>query len=390
MLPDASDVDMFQVYEYMHLDDLHFIRPPEEVYADEDLTALHKVTEAIKRKFLAAGWEGDGSIGILWLPPFVEVGTEDTWGAHIWHVKQDNNGISFLASPYPIKLPRLTAQNEALNVRARLPSRVVNIVESGVSSLQKEVRSIQVVLSENLRHVRTWRAVPMTARIESDLLSHYQGMMVRMLIEFIDDCYLNLLIEVIQDGNPSRIKIRNSKVSVDPQRYLPDDDSDCPIDVGGAQWLTVRGLIHDLWMSYKFEPIKVKMQKLFGAVEFKLEDPVKSELMKHVVLRNCMQHHEGKLDKDSLGQLGVSGIDMRNSNGTYKIAIWERIVFAEEELLHLGSLMNRLASDFGTCVDRRIPTRHFIFNERMSGESQPRQTPPASESGASGSAQSEQ
>jgi hypothetical protein len=108
------------------------------------------------------------------------------------------------------------------------------------------------------------------------------------------------LIEVVNNGNKAKIKIQKAKAQIDPNRYLPEDDANSPIGEGGSQWLTVQGLISDIRKTFKFEPYKMKVQMLFGAIDFKVDDTARAELMKHVVLRNCIQHHEGQLDKDSL------------------------------------------------------------------------------------------
>jgi hypothetical protein len=67
--------------------------------------------DAVSALFKENGWEGDGNIGLIWLPPFVGVGGEDTYGSHIWHVKQGNNGTSWLASEY-----RLPFKSESLQL----------------------------------------------------------------------------------------------------------------------------------------------------------------------------------------------------------------------------------------------------------------------------------
>ncbi|HEY7157929.1 MAG TPA: hypothetical protein VH575_28485 [Gemmataceae bacterium] len=360
MLPEASVIHGYYVYEYTFLDDLQFIKPPGDVFAFEDPVRLNQVTEAVKKKFLDAGWEGDGDIGILWLPPFVDAGVEDTWGTYIWHVKQSNNGISFLASSYPLEFARLAEQNRNIGEITKPRGRPVNIVETGVSCLRRDVQSLKAQLSENLRHVRSLPAEKTVDSIVSDLLIHYQGLMVRALTEFLDDCYLRFLIEVINNGNKSKIKLQKAKVQIDPNRYLPDEDPDYPIDEGGTQWLTVQGLITDLWKTYKFEPYKMKVQMLFGAIDFKLDDSVRAELMKHVVLRNCIQHHEGQLDKDSLRQCGVAKVVMREAGGSYELKAWDKIIFTEEELLHFGELLGQLAVEFSSYVDKRIPTREYV------------------------------
>ena len=85
------------VYQYHHIDMLLFMPP-----ADEALSAypnLREIITEVSQLFREAGWEGDGDIQMMWLPPFVGVGIEDTWGAFLFHVKQSNDGTSFIASP---------------------------------------------------------------------------------------------------------------------------------------------------------------------------------------------------------------------------------------------------------------------------------------------------
>jgi hypothetical protein len=116
MSQDIENVKNFFVYQYQHLDDLTGILTPTEVYRNlgdligEDIEVDDLVKE-VKKLLLKNGWEGDGEIGLIWLPPFVDVGIEDTFGIYIWHVKQKNNGISWLASPVELNFDRLMAYN---------------------------------------------------------------------------------------------------------------------------------------------------------------------------------------------------------------------------------------------------------------------------------------
>lgn len=78
------------VEQYQFIDNLEHIIVLKEMgsyYTDK--------VEDIKKAFLKNGWEGDGEIGLIWIPPFIEA-TGDTFGRYVWHVKQNNNGISFL------------------------------------------------------------------------------------------------------------------------------------------------------------------------------------------------------------------------------------------------------------------------------------------------------
>lgn len=109
---DVKAVPNMTVCRYHFLDDLSFIRRPQDVF-DMPAADLAKYIEAVERRFQEAGWEGDGTIGIIWLPPFVGVGIEDTWGSYLWHVKQSNNGTSWLGGDSDLlRLERLHQQNE--------------------------------------------------------------------------------------------------------------------------------------------------------------------------------------------------------------------------------------------------------------------------------------
>jgi len=108
-----SDARRFFVYSYQHLDDLGFLRAPATVFAEHYVSdQLDAWTEAIRVVLRDAGWEGDGDLQIMWFPPFVDVGMEDTYGTYAWVVKQNNNGTSWLASPVETRagLPRLRSQ----------------------------------------------------------------------------------------------------------------------------------------------------------------------------------------------------------------------------------------------------------------------------------------
>ena len=88
------------VLEFTFIDNPENFQKPEELFllTSDCLVVLEKV----KAAFLKSGWEGDGEIGVVWLPPFLYIPTPDKItsdvleGTFVWHVKQRNNGISFL------------------------------------------------------------------------------------------------------------------------------------------------------------------------------------------------------------------------------------------------------------------------------------------------------
>jgi len=86
----------WHVHDFTFIDDYRFITLAGEVLKDDPIK--DKRIAAVNRKFLDAGWEGDGEIGMIWIPPFSLTTDHHSNGAYIWHVKQSNNGVSWLMS----------------------------------------------------------------------------------------------------------------------------------------------------------------------------------------------------------------------------------------------------------------------------------------------------
>lgn len=96
---DSSEkIAKYFVYEYFHIDWLRAIWSPYDYFKGHEKAEIDRATSAVEERLLRGGWEGDGEIGIIWLPPFVDIGIEEPLGFEVWHVKQENNGMSFLAS----------------------------------------------------------------------------------------------------------------------------------------------------------------------------------------------------------------------------------------------------------------------------------------------------
>jgi hypothetical protein len=98
---EPEELETFEVYGFEYIDNLHFLRDPKDVLGDR----AHEYVSIAKRRFLEAGWAGDGEVQLLWLPSFVFPAALDIhWaGEVLWHVKQKSDGISFLMSS--MKLP---------------------------------------------------------------------------------------------------------------------------------------------------------------------------------------------------------------------------------------------------------------------------------------------
>jgi hypothetical protein len=87
------------VFKFTFIDNPENFRKPEEYFSNSD--EKKAILEKVKAVFKKSGWEGDGEIGLVWLPPFLynPAPGEDPgqlFGTIVWHVKQHTNGISFL------------------------------------------------------------------------------------------------------------------------------------------------------------------------------------------------------------------------------------------------------------------------------------------------------
>lgn len=95
----------FYVYEYEHIDVLDFMLSSDAVLCKYD--GYNEMIKEIKNRLLEKGWEGDGEIQLLWFPPFCNLPYEDTYGVVTWIVKQENNGTSFICSPFELNYKSL-------------------------------------------------------------------------------------------------------------------------------------------------------------------------------------------------------------------------------------------------------------------------------------------
>lgn len=360
MLPNQTSVKDYNIYTYTFLDDLSFIKNPYEYFKYETKDKIEDAIALLGERFKEHGWEGDGSIGIIWLPPFVEEGIEDTWGTYIWHVKQSNNGISFLASYAPLNTNRLRENKDYSSIISARTMTPISIIETDVEWFLRAIDDVEKNLRKSIGFLSAMSSYDVTETIIENSNIHYQSVLVRYFQEFLDECYLQILIDAIENGNPHKIKLRKSQIKIDFGSYMPEPDDEEDDDDTIDSALTIRFFISDMWKAYKWEPFNNKMNMLFKSIDYKIDEEFSYEIRKHVIIRNCMQHHEGSLDRDSLKQLGRQSIEMKNAGGTYHIKAWKPITIKAEEVYSLCGLLKTFVEDFHKHIKHRVPTVHYI------------------------------
>lgn len=80
------------------IDNLNFTLDPADCL--ENAAEYIKVAKAI---FTEMGWYGNGDVQLMWIPPFMFDGIHTqrfSKGITVWHVKQKEDGISWILSPF--------------------------------------------------------------------------------------------------------------------------------------------------------------------------------------------------------------------------------------------------------------------------------------------------
>jgi hypothetical protein len=364
MFNDDENIKNYFVYEYHFLDDLSAVLRPIEVYSwfgitdtKENKKKIDKTVKEVRELFLRNGWEGDGQIGVIWVPPFIDIGfDEDTWGSYLWHVKQSNNGTSFFASPIPLKLKRLQEQNDEISINDYRNMEPINIIQNSAEGFLKRLDKEKKMFDEEINILEKEKD-EVSKNILEKLLGYTQCDLIAQFIDFLNDCYLSILIEVLRDGNKSKIKLRKSAVKIDLSKHNHHEIG--ITDEEGANWMSLQMFITDIWHSYMFEPFDEKYRRLTSSLDYAATQVKRDFLFKHVVIRNCIQHHDWQLDANSLKVIGKEKIEISTESKPIEIVKWKIIQLTKTEIILLFDNLNLFVKEFNKHVDKRVMTRHY-------------------------------
>lgn len=361
MFDNDEDIQNYFVYQYHHLDDLSAALKPEKAYGvNSSKKKKQKVKDTINRianLFLANGWEGDGEISLIWIPPFIDIGLdEDTSGYYLWYVKQANNGTSFIASPFQLRLKRLQDQNNDISINEYRNMDAVNIIQIDTDGFIARLKTKKDSFEKEIAKLKKESDDEVSIKILTKILGYTQCDLIAELNEYMDGCYLRLLDEVLQRGNKSNIKIRKSAIKIDLAKNSYDGED---MTEEGLNWLSVNMFMSEIWRSYKFEPFDEKYNRLTKSVDYKAQQELRDFLFKHIIIRNCIQHHDWQLDPTSLKTVGKEKIEIATENKPIQIAQWQQIQLTYNELDLLFEQLLSFAIDFNSYIDKRVNTRWY-------------------------------
>ncbi|MCH5689865.1 hypothetical protein LWM68_39940 [Niabella sp. W65] len=87
----------FDIMAYEWIDNLNFTLNPNDCINNAD-----EYISIVKQIFIEDGWDGDGDIQLMWVPPFMLKQGKQwafTKGIAVWHVKQLEDGTSWILYP---------------------------------------------------------------------------------------------------------------------------------------------------------------------------------------------------------------------------------------------------------------------------------------------------
>jgi hypothetical protein len=202
---------------------------------------------------------------------------------------------------------------------------------------------------------------PMLLDLSNEVLIGAQADLVAEFNLFLDGSYLILLNEILSHGNCSNLRLSRFRASLEPKRYLPDNDYLSENDVDSMRWLTIRGVIRDIWLSYKFEPFKEKISLLFKACEFTPGQAQLALARTHVQLRNCVQHHDRKITLEALQLAGMAEFDILMDDGNYTtLTQGAEVRFTFAELERFVGAMSEISEEFYKHTAKRIRGKVWI------------------------------
>ena len=327
-----------RVEQYQFIDNLRHIIVPKELGDNYE----NKI-EDVKQAFLKNGWEGDGEIGLIWIPPFIE-DNGDTFGEYVWHVKQNNNGISFLGyEEFEI------CNNEDFRLIKEIKEEKFTITSDVTKGCLDNINKYRINLEE-------LKCLKQNNEYQESLyhitLNAIQNNIVASFIDYIDELYLCFLCHVIDEKNTDRLKL--SKASV----KLPLDEISKDENRYFDSWLLIKQVESATWRDFKFRPFKEKFKEICNIVDFKCPERTRKKIVNHVEIRNSIQHHDGQFNSEMIKMIGQDYLEIMDEEGRdNRIELWNSIVLSIPEVNDFCECLEGFINEYEQYISVRMKAR---------------------------------
>lgn len=323
---------------YQFIDNLAHIVSPSDVYDEIQYKDLER---KVKQAFSNAGWEGDGEIGLIWIPPFMFENCDDTMGNYIWHVKQNNNGISFLGY--------IENEIEQDNIEEKKESEEFTITRNESTYMLEEVKKYKELLLD-LKKAKDEGIVESLYYVTLNAL---QNEIVAEFIDYIDEIYLLFAEHVLGQNNPDGIKLAKAKVNL-PLDIISNGTEDGYIN----SWLILKSIVSAMWKDFKFWKFSDKFREVCRCIDFNCPDDIRKIIVKHVEIRNSIQHHRGQFTPETSKIMGQSYIEiLKEDNIEIRIEVWNEITLSICEVERFLDALEKFVNTYEEYITRRMTTR---------------------------------
>ena len=334
------------ILEYEFIDNLDARFDPLEVCGNTKET--HDKIKAVAELFKKHGWEGDGEIKLIWLPPFLDEAHDPNFGEYIWHVKQNNNGTSFLGFQDEWQSARLLDQNPQIEKDGSFfsPESLVNRQKQGFLEAIKE-KSKQLDEIIRIFHEKCFDAM-----LKNMMLSHIQNDVIAIFSDFIDEVYFELAHAVFF-GKKANVKLTARDIKLNLEK------------INDSQWLTIHEVVNGVWNSFKFLPFKQRLNEILRAIDYKYDESEVKKFIIHNEIRNCFQHHMGVLVNEELQKMGLKKLKIRKDNNKFiEVEAWNKVELTIAEIKDIIISMEKFVNHYELNLKSKIKIRNMFVKKQ--------------------------
>lgn len=272
----------WHIFTYGPIDDLFYCHTP-----DIHSTRTQKELDDIKLLFRKEGWEGDGELKNIWLPPFL-FGESSPVGECIWIVKQKNNGTCFIASQIEIPIGYLGPINPTgLEIASEIQKwneEVENYFEKKIweyKDLTDDIKNKTFVLNQRtMSAINSWHICELCSCIE----------------KFMSDLFQLLFkARFLYGGRQFDINFNQLKIIL--------DDIDSSLDkyhsIHKFQLIQIDEICKNIPKIFDKLCVKDKVSLVQKALHIKKNDEMLLNIIILFEVRNCLVHSQGIFTRET-------------------------------------------------------------------------------------------